>query len=215
MGFFFLISGYFVEKSYDRKGPMKFMTSKLLRLGVPLIIIVVFIYGLIFFAETETSRSYIAFIWFDYIGSEMEFGPLWFVAHLLIYSSLYVLWSAGRRVGGSIKPSGPVPGHFAILLFTAALIFTIYLVRQVWPQDVWVRVFGLVPFEPMHLPQYASLYVLGLVAGRRDWFERLPGQNGAYLAGHRLSDMGIGGVSCGFWRYRFRVSGCPHGLGIR
>lgn len=156
---------------------MKFMGAKLLRLGVPLVFIVVFLFGLISFMESETSQNYIGFIWTDYIGGGMEFGPLWFVAHLLIYSSLYALW---RVLGGTIKTStsGMVPGHLVILLFTIALIGSTYLVRQAWPQDVWIRAFGIVPVEPMHLPQYASLYVLGIFAARRNWFERLPLKTG-------------------------------------
>lgn len=190
MGFFFLISGYFVDKSYDRSGPLNFMGAKLLRLGVPLTFIVVFLFGLISFTESDTSQSYFGFLWNDYIGGEMDFGPLWFVAHLLIYSGLYTLW---RLLSGAINTSktGSVPGHLAILVFTMALIGSTYFVRQVWPQDVWVRILGIVPLEPMHLPQYASLYVLGIFAARHNWFERLPFKTGLIWFGLGLLTLGL------------------------
>ena len=38
MGAFFLLAGYFVPRSYDRKGPGSFVGGKLLRLGIPLVL---------------------------------------------------------------------------------------------------------------------------------------------------------------------------------
>jgi peptidoglycan/LPS O-acetylase OafA/YrhL len=37
MGFFFLISGYFVPASYDRKGGKTFLKDRAIRLGIPLL----------------------------------------------------------------------------------------------------------------------------------------------------------------------------------
>ena len=37
MGFFFLISGYLVPNSYDRKGGRRFLKERAIRLGIPLI----------------------------------------------------------------------------------------------------------------------------------------------------------------------------------
>ncbi|HZW02954.1 MAG TPA: acyltransferase family protein, partial [Anaerolineaceae bacterium] len=38
MGLYFLISGYFTPRSYDRKGVFSFWKDRLLRLGIPLIV---------------------------------------------------------------------------------------------------------------------------------------------------------------------------------
>ena len=38
MGLFFLISGYFVPTSFDRQGAKVFMQKKLMRLGIPLLL---------------------------------------------------------------------------------------------------------------------------------------------------------------------------------
>jgi glucans biosynthesis protein C len=38
MGFFFLLSGYFISGSFDRKGPTSFLKDRLLRLGAPLLV---------------------------------------------------------------------------------------------------------------------------------------------------------------------------------
>lgn len=46
--------------------------------------------------------------------------------------------------------------------------------RVVAPQDLWIHVLWLIPAEPAHLPQYMSLFVVGIVAGRGRWFTTLP-----------------------------------------
>ena len=38
MGLFFLISGYFVPESYDKQGTSVFVQKKLIRLGIPLLV---------------------------------------------------------------------------------------------------------------------------------------------------------------------------------
>lgn len=175
MGFFFLISGYFIEGSYDRHGPGAFLKSRLMRLAVPLILIVVFLNGWIEFVGSDNGQGYFGFLWNDYMGARMEFGPLWFVAHLLVYAIVFTTW---RVIKGDskTKPQPWVPGHLAVGSYTLALILATYLVRQIWPQDVWVRFLGFIPMEPMHMPQYASLFVIGIIASRGDWFARIPKQ---------------------------------------
>ena len=38
MGLYFLTAGYFVPKSYDRHGGKEFVRKKLIRLGIPLVV---------------------------------------------------------------------------------------------------------------------------------------------------------------------------------
>jgi surface polysaccharide O-acyltransferase-like enzyme len=102
-------------------------------------------------------------------------GPLWFIAQLLVYDLIYALWRAtlGRTAMSPACACRP-PGDREILLYTLALAVIDVLVRTVYPQDEWVRILGLVPAEPAHMPQYVSLFVIGIVAGRGQWFTRLP-----------------------------------------
>jgi surface polysaccharide O-acyltransferase-like enzyme len=44
------------------------------------------------------------------------------------------------------------------------------LVRSIYPQDRWVDILWLIPAEPAHLPQYISLFVIGIAAGYGGWF---------------------------------------------
>jgi glucan biosynthesis protein C len=177
MGFFFLISGYFTEGSYDRHGVRGFLISRFVRLGLPILFFVVFLNGLIAFGDSATERGYLAFLWHDYTARGMEFGHLWFIAHLLVYALLYALW---RMIAPKPSPSAapPPPGHLAIAAFVLALTAVTFAVRTVWPQDVWVRLLWFIPAEPMHLPQYASLFVIGIVASHGDWFTAIPKRTG-------------------------------------
>ena len=98
-------------------------------------------------------------------------GHLWFVAHLLVYSLIYAAWRSLRpgRVGRALPP----PNDAAVALYVLALAVVDFAVRFPFPQDRWIDVLWLMPTEPAHLPQYVSLFVIGLIAGRGRWFETM------------------------------------------
>jgi peptidoglycan/LPS O-acetylase OafA/YrhL len=155
MGLFFMISAYFVASSFNRKGAPAFLKDRAIRLGVPFVVV-----GLTIGALSGTS-----------------FDPAhtWFLAHLLVYAVLYTAWRALRLPGLSL----PMPRSRDILGYALVLAGVTALVRMAgYPQDLWVTMFGVVPVEVAHLPQYASLFVIGLLASRGDWIARLPVRTG-------------------------------------
>ena len=160
MGLFFLISAYFVPASFDRKGVWTFLTDRFLRLGIPLAVV-----GLTIGALTNAT-----------------FDPahLWFVAHLLVYAILYAVWR-GLHVPHLALPT---PGNRAILGYALILAGTTAAVRLAgFPQDRWITVLGIVPIEVAHLPQYASLFVIGILAARNGWLAQLPRRTGMIWLG--------------------------------
>jgi len=175
MGFFFLIAGYFTAGAYDRKGGATFVKDRLIRLGIPLAFFTFLVFGPIAYLTARPPEGFFAFYAFTYIGRwQIEMGHLWFIAQLLAYAMLYALWrmvlaARGQAVGRALPP----PGNRAILAYAAALAVVGALVRTVYPQDAWVRILWLVPAEPAHLPQYVSLFVIGVVAGRGNWFTEI------------------------------------------
>ena len=174
MGFFFLISGYFIDASLARNGPWGVIRSRLIRLGIPLVVVVVFVFGSIGYALYGQGRGYFEFIVVDYLGGgNAEFGHLWFIAHLLIYVLLYVLLRALIPALGTIGARSDPPAHLTILIYVLAIGAIMALVRLVWPIDTWIRFFGVVRGEPAHLPFYLSLFAIGILAGRAGWFSRL------------------------------------------
>lgn len=174
MGFFFFIAGYFIEASFERKGAVDFLKGRLVRLGIPLAFVVLVFLPVWNWMEASTAIGFATFLMSQSIGAlKFDFDHLWFVFHLLIYSGLFVLWRAmaGPRPK---RPPPPPPGHAAILAYLVLLGLVTAAVRIEWPQDRWVMIVGVIPAEIGHLPQYASLFVFGILAGRGRWFTEIP-----------------------------------------
>ena len=175
MGFFFLIAGYFTPGSYDRKGPASFVRDRLIRLGIPLVFFVFVVFGPLVYLFNKPAEGFLPFYLFTYVGQwKIQMGPLWFLAQLLAYSLLYAVWRlASAALGRSGTRTFAPPSNRAVLIYALALGLVGALVRTRYPQDVWVNILGVVPAELAHLPQYVSLFVIGIVAGRNGWFTRI------------------------------------------
>ena len=104
-------------------------------------------------------------------------GHLWFLEHLLIYATLY----AGLRVAIAAPRRMPAlapPSHGAIAAYAVALAAATFVIRIWYPQDRWIGFLGYIQMEPAHLPQYASLFVIGVLAWPRRWIETMPTRRG-------------------------------------
>ncbi|MDB5127319.1 acyltransferase [Mucilaginibacter sp.] len=167
MGFFFFLSALFIPSSYDKKGPVKFVTDRLIRLGIPLVF-----YSLVL----SPMLSYIPYKWADghditylqYLGGFhpwIDFGVLWFVAALLIFTLIYVFY---RMVVGRLKTVIALPSVTAILFFAIGIGFISYVVRIVFPVGWVLKPLG---FQLGYFPQYIALFILGLVASKNKWLD--------------------------------------------
>jgi len=96
MGILFLIAGYFIPGSYDKKGTGRFIKDRLLRLGLPVLIYVFILtpfieYFIMGYFINKPVQGFISY-YFDYIKPFAflgNTGPLWFALSLLIFSMLY------------------------------------------------------------------------------------------------------------------------------
>ena len=179
MGLFFLIAGSFVPAAYDRKGATRFLRDRLVRLGVPLLVFGLLLFPPVWYQGYREDGGQLLFWDFyvqEYLGGwQVEFGHLWFVAHLLVYAVGYAAWRRWTRRRPTPEAArGALPGHRAILLYALGLAAVTFVVRVWYPIDRWERLLGVVPSEVAHLPQYLSLFVVGVVAGHRDWLRRFP-----------------------------------------
>ncbi|WP_438483953.1 acyltransferase family protein [Streptomyces sp. S186] len=189
MGFFFMIAGYFTPPSYDRKGPGPFLRDRLKRLGIPLLAFLLFLRPLagidtyLQLKSTLADRGQALPYWFYYLVS-WDPGPLWFVEVLLAFALVYALVRrrAARRAtaaAGEAAPVLPTPRPLrprTIVVFTGCLALATYVWRVFVPSDVYVPVLGLPTAS--FLPQYASFFVLGVLAHRRGWAQSLSRRTG-------------------------------------
>lgn len=182
MGLFLLISAYFVPGSYDRKGAGRFLKDRLIRLGIPLAVYSWIIRPVLVYVDPVRWQGPRPSFWDYFSGQYFQHnaligaGPLWFIETLLIFSAVYVLWQLLARP----RPAEPVvetwfPGSGSIALFALLLGLAGFLVR-LWLPMMW-------SFEPLNLQfpffaQYIALFVVGLIAYRRDWLLGLPETRG-------------------------------------
>lgn len=179
MGFFFFLSAYFIPGSYNKKGAARFVKDRLLRLGIPLvfysfILSPVLIYLVYYFGDGH----HITFIQFlggfhDWI----DFGVLWFVAALLLFTLVYVLWRSVSKKYQS-RPLA-APSIRRILGFAAGVGLISFLVRIVFPVG-WIL--NPVGFQLAHFSQYVALFILGLIAAKNNWLETFPYNKGKRFA---------------------------------
>ena len=178
MGLLFLISGYFSAYSYDRKGAGQFLKDRLRRIGIPLLFFALAVNLIVSYPASGTKLTFLQYAIRPHIWEwKVVYAHLWFLGHLLVYAFGYaIIRLIFPRETSKKTGKAPVPGHWGLLIYVIALGIVSALVRIRFPQDRWVVV--LVPWEPAHVPQYLSLYVLGTIAFRHDWFRRLPDRTG-------------------------------------
>jgi len=183
MGLFLLISAYFVPGSYDRKGPRRFLKDRLIRLGIPLALYSWVIHPLFVwvFSHRQTGLSFWRYFPGQYFrtGTLIGHGPLWFIEVLLIFSLVYVLWRVATR-SRPARPAveAPFPANGTIALFALLLGAAGFLVRLLFPMDGYT--FGPLNLQFGFFAQYIALYVVGLIAYRRDWLVGLPDTRGRF-----------------------------------
>ena len=175
MGLFFLVSAYFLPKSFDRKGAIQYIKDRLLRLGLPIPLLVLLAFPLVGFLVYSGNTSlwnYLTGVYFNFApGGTFTFGYLWFVVWLLVFSCGYAIYLVLTNRLPRPSKKLAVPGHIAIIGFAAVLAAASFLVRIWFPSGDWIFYHLL---EPARLPQYALLFTIGILAYRNDWIGRMP-----------------------------------------
>ncbi|GAA3093283.1 acyltransferase family protein [Streptosporangium carneum] len=176
MGLFFLISGFFTPGAHDRKGTGPFLRDRLVRLGVPLLAFLVLLRPLVNFGAYPSVAAAVGVAdlpyWLFYVVT-WDPGPMWFVEVLLVFTGVYALW---RRFAGPVPhttapAAPPPPGAGRVVAFVLGLAVVTFLWRLAVPIGAYWPVVGLP--SPAYLPQYASLFAVGVLAGRGRWLEAL------------------------------------------
>jgi len=177
MGLLFLIAGYFVPPSFDRKGPARFVADRAFRLGVPTLIYALLVHPfngyMLIAAHADAARpvpsalgAYAHYIFtFEFLSGT---GPLWFALALLVFSIVYANIAAftGRKPHPAVRP---LPSHAAVLGLIVVMSAGSFAVRLVQPMGTSIFNMQLCFFT-----QYILLFALGCMSRRNDWLARLP-----------------------------------------
>jgi hypothetical protein len=171
MGFFFLLAGYFTPASLERKGYVRFLADRFLRLGLPLLAFG-FVLGPLTDAMVTAAEGRGFWSTFVWLWNHKAFGngPLWFAQALLIFALGYCLW----RVVFSLPLDAPARTPSAVPSFRWWLLCALGVgagalaIRQFVPSGV--NVIGL---QLGYFSSYIFLFALGIVAWRYDWLRQL------------------------------------------
>jgi len=178
MPLLFFVSGLFVWKGLQSKGVFRFLSSRLVRLGIPFVIGLLVIIPVAYYPTVlENSlvfeiplKGFGAF-WLDYVkGGLNPPGPLWFVWLLLSFDVLAALWYGFLRITGlkSSRMTSPVldnPILFAVVL--VGLSFAAYLpMRIAFAPSEWGGI-GPLWLEVVRAFWYLVYFGMGVAVGAR------------------------------------------------
>lgn len=180
MGFFFLLAAFFTYSSYHRKGTRQFVMDRLVRLGIPLVfysfVFAPFLSFLVYRFAKGNLISYPQYL-SGYDGW-IDFGVLWFVAALLLFTLIYVCYRKFLRTW--TQRHLPVPGTKAIVLTAVLMGLISFIVRIIFPVGWVLKPLG---FQLGHFTQYIFLFTIGLLAAKNNWLEQLSYRTGKQMLG--------------------------------
>ena len=205
MSLFFLIAAYVLPMAVDRRRSKPYVRPRLKKLGGPLLVGFFLVIPVLMWAYYLNFRDYGSigfgdYYWHVYMGEapepagwtgptwpDRQFGHLWFIQHLLVYSLIYLAWRAvadrvrSRRGLPAMSGTRAVPERVsgvAVLAF-AAIVATGTAVLRIWfPVDEWVGMLEIILTERADLAQYIPFVIAGVLAYRRGWLQTLPARVG-------------------------------------
>lgn len=170
MGMFFLISAFFLEKSMRRKSGREVLHDKLKRLGIPLLFYIFILSPLTMYLKARFEFGLDpTFVEFFRTDGWLTFGPIWFVAALLLFTLVTVGGGLVLKVP-FLKTITPLPNNRRLLLGVFFITIVSFLVRIEIPVGQTLDPFG---FQLAHFTQYIVLFCVGFVASKNNWLEQI------------------------------------------
>jgi len=112
MGLLFYLAGVFAHNSFERRGPMRFLRERAVRLCLPALLYMLALDPLIVFVilrrngATSMAQNYVKYVTSGRFLSGN--GPLWFALALFVLSVFFALWR--RWPTRDLQPPPPAPG---------------------------------------------------------------------------------------------------------
>lgn len=167
---FFLLGAILAHNSYKRHGFSQYVKRRFFRLGIPAIIYAIIVHPTILFFVSKTQDGSLS--WYEFmvqsITQNFSFGPMWFVAALLVIEFFYALLKSLKFSGDNIVHDiwHQIPSLRASL-FIIIIGFFSFLARLISP--AYASSFTQLGFYPL----YIGMFVSGLIDARYNWTERI------------------------------------------
>lgn len=172
MSLFFFISAYFTPGSFDKKGFRKYIGGRFIRLGIPLFVYSVIINPCLNYAillhTNNADTGLVNYIITSNIDSPNT-SHLWFLLALLIFESLYAVYRRASRISVSAYITDRTPACFDIAVFILLTGSLAFLLRLVYP----IGGKNIIGLQLGYFTLYIAMYLLGIIASRKKWLERL------------------------------------------
>jgi glucan biosynthesis protein C len=171
MGLFFFISSYFIPTSYERKGTIRFLRDRLIRLGIPLLIYY-FVIGpmTVWFAKFRYQQTLAQFYNINVWSFRWTFfGPTWFLEASIYFALLYILFRFIVKGRPEQKKSILFPSGKTLFVVAVVVGLTAFLIRLVYPTGK-----GPLELQLGYFPSYILLFIAGIIAQRQGWLACIP-----------------------------------------
>jgi glucans biosynthesis protein C len=171
MTLMFFLSGLFVPSSLARKGSWKFLSDRLLRIGLPYALAVTFLAPLAYYATYRTTAvdPGLGAYWQHWRALPFwPCGPQWFLGQLLAFNILAA--ATHRFVPGwdrllvrLVAVAGGNPVRFFVILVTMSALAYVPLVLAYSP-FAWVNI-GPIAFQTSRPLHYLVYFLAGVAVG--------------------------------------------------
>jgi surface polysaccharide O-acyltransferase-like enzyme len=167
MSLLFMIAGYFVPASFDKKGSWNFISDRMARLGIPALIYMLFINPLCAFIAdpsiTEPLHRYaVAVTRFEFLCWS---GPMWFTLALLIFSISYVMVQKWCGILDRSCFAISIPNVSILVLLITVVAFALRLFFPIGTT--------FLNFQLGYFSAYIFMFVVGIMAYRQKLFDSI------------------------------------------
>jgi peptidoglycan/LPS O-acetylase OafA/YrhL len=163
----FLLAGLFVRPSLERKGLARYLADRALRLGVPLLVGIVTVVPLSYYAaylQGGGAPGFAAF-WTKMVTTgPWPSGPLWFVGALLVLDLASVLLLSRARVQQITAALDRLPPTRWFLPFVALAALAYLPLQAALGSSLWLTA-GPFGIQASRIGLYALFFVAGVVVG--------------------------------------------------
>lgn len=177
MGLFFFISGFFATKSVIKYNTKDFIKEKAKHLLLPVLFLSFIAVPLYFYISYLNKYNYISFLKYYIIKyilkGHLSYEHGWFLVVLFLFLVVYKIFYNLFINTNKVKNIN-INLNLITLLFSAILISALtYIIRIYYNENEWIKLLGLIGFEPVHIMQYIIMFTLGIIAYKNNWLKHL------------------------------------------